>query len=242
MAAVAVAVRLTEAHRLAQQRVAAATVARMQAVWPLLDPIDLDGTSDRWLTAAAPVIDTGATTSAKVAEGYIRAFKAAELPGGDQVPAVVVQLPVAEQVATSLLVTGPVQVKIQMTAGVPLQQATDSALASSSRAAMRHALNSGRNYIVDAVQADPQASGWARVTSAKPCAWCAMLASRGPVYKSNDTASFDAHDHCSCSLEPLYRDDAPWPPSAQQWADVWQQAKADSGDTLSVFRQLVTAS
>lgn len=41
--------------------------------------------------------------------------------------------------------------------------------------------------------------GWARVLAGETnCAFCAMLASRGPVYHSEGTASFDAHDGCDC--------------------------------------------
>lgn len=35
-----------------------------------------------------------------------------------------------------------------------------------------------------------------------PCAWCAMLASRGFAYMSAESASASSHHHCSCSIVP----------------------------------------
>ena len=44
---------------------------------------------------------------------------------------------------------------------------------------------------------------YARVpTSAVPCEWCAMLASRGFVYRSAESAEAASHHHCSCTIVP----------------------------------------
>ena len=44
---------------------------------------------------------------------------------------------------------------------------------------------------------------YARVpTSFVPCEWCAMLASRGFVYKSAENAEAASHHHCSCTMVP----------------------------------------
>lgn len=44
---------------------------------------------------------------------------------------------------------------------------------------------------------------FARVpTSAVPCAWCAMLASRGFDYRSMESASAASHHHCTCTIVP----------------------------------------
>ena len=40
-----------------------------------------------------------------------------------------------------------------------------------------------------------------------PCGFCAMLASRGPVYKSSESAGIRAdryHDHCFCTCTPVF--------------------------------------
>ena len=44
---------------------------------------------------------------------------------------------------------------------------------------------------------------YARVpTRAVPCEWCAMLASRGFVYKSAERAEAGSHHHCTCTIVP----------------------------------------
>ncbi|MDV6274083.1 EndoU domain-containing protein [Rhodococcus erythropolis] len=87
--------------------------------------------------------------------------------------------------------------------------------------AERHARMPSREAFTDAVESDDDDDGpeigWARVlTGAESCGFCAMLASRGPVYKSKKTAS-DAggvdgksyHDNCDCEVV-LVREDQDW--------------------------------
>lgn len=87
--------------------------------------------------------------------------------------------------------------------------------------AERHARMPSREALTDAVESDdddvgPEV-GWARVlTGAESCGFCAMLASRGPVFKSKKSAS-DAggvdgkayHDNCDCEVI-LVREDQDW--------------------------------
>lgn len=240
MAATTAARRLTEKHRLAQNRIAAQTVARMHLVWPLLDPEAVDASFERWFTAADPIIQTQSSKSAELAANYLRTFKALEL-GGIEPASIVIATAPSEAVATSLWVEGPVSIKRAMTAGMPVAKASELAETRSASAAMRHALNGGRETTTRSTNADAQALGWARVTAGrKVCSFCAMLASRGPVYQ-DDTARFQAHDHCTCSVEPVYRDDAAWPTGSDRWRDLWAQARDAEGDTEANFRQLVAA-
>lgn len=241
MASVLEARRLTEAHRLAQARLGAETVVRMETIWPLLDPLNLDATFERWMVAAQSVIDSMRTASIGVAGNYVTTFKTLEL-GASARTAVTIAAPLSpDAVTTSLLVTGPVSVKRAVSVGTQLAQAVDVAKANSAKAAMRHALSGGRQTIEATVANDHQSLGWARATSGKPCSFCAMLASRGPVYKGQGTANFQAHDGCSCSTEPVYRHDAAWPPGSEKWAGLWSDAKAADGPTVNEFRRLVEA-
>jgi len=77
------------------------------------------------------------------------------------------------------------------------------ALVRVSGAVARHVLDSARETLLASVRADRRARGWARVTSAEPCKFCAMLASRGAVYSAT-SGVFQAHDHCGCTLEPAF--------------------------------------
>lgn len=56
---------------------------------------------------------------------------------------------------------------------------------------------------------DPKKPRWARVPAgAETCMWCIMLASRGFVYHSEETASH-SHAHCDCRIVPSWDKDNP---------------------------------
>jgi hypothetical protein len=62
--------------------------------------------------------------------------------------------------------------------------------------------NAGRDTVTGSSIADPKARGWAR-DGAGDCAFCSMLIDRGAVY-SEDSADFEAHDHCQCAAVPVF--------------------------------------
>jgi hypothetical protein len=75
-----------------------------------------------------------------------------------------------------------------------------------SGAIQRFVLYSGRTTVARNVQLDRERPRFGRVpTGAKTCAWCSMLASRGFVYLTKDTAGIvasDYHDDCDCQIVP----------------------------------------
>lgn len=237
MASTAEAGRLTEAHRLAQARLGAQTAAQILSTWRLVDPAALDATVEAWLRVAVPIIGAQRTTSARLAANYLTAFRALEL--GRSARPIVARLAEdldARQAATSLTVTGPARVKAATGRGVALATASTLGQTGSARSSMRLALDGGRSTISATVAADPQALGWARATSGSPCAFCAMLASRGPAY-SEETVAFEAHDGCSCGAEPVYHRDADWPAGARDLRDLWDAHTRGEEDQLNAFRR-----
>lgn len=194
--------RLTLAHKRAQGQIGSQTVARMRTVWDRLDGNDLDGSFNRWLAAAVPIIETQRTAAARTAASYLSAFRAIEV-GSEFAPVMVAEL-ARDEVTTSLLVTGPVSVKNAMSRGIPLVRAMSVAEAASAASAMRHAMDGGRDTILATTQADERARGWERVASGNACAFCQMLAGRGAVY-GEASADFESHDGCGCTAEPVYR-------------------------------------
>lgn len=220
MAATAEGRRLTEAHRLAQARLAALVTQQMLAAWPLLDPTDIDATVPRWLSVSAPIVRAQHQNSAQLAAGYLRAFRAAELGTATGAPISVADRIPVEQVTTSLTVTGPVAMKVATGNGAAIP--ADTAFVRLAGAAQRLALDGGRSTITGHIRSDPKALGWARAASGRACSFCAMLAGRGPVY-STDTVSFRAHDHCHCQAEPVYREDAEWPAGSRRYADLYAE-------------------
>lgn len=209
----------------------------------------MDGTIERWLRATVPLIQQQQAQSARLAAEYMRAFRAMELGIGDTFVARAVVEEAVEAIVTSLTVTGPVTIKEQTKRLATLEHAATLAESRSSAAAMRHVLNAGRNTILINVAEDRRALGYARKTSGDTCSFCAMLASRGPVYKDD---SFEAsnrrfvgqgeakvHDNCYCGFEPLYHRDAAWPPGSRRYQELWNEAKSLDGDTTKNFRRLI---
>lgn len=88
-----------------------------------------------------------------------------------------------------------------------LDAARDKAGAAQAAAVSRMVENAGRGAVFDAIQADGKALGWVRVSDGDPCAFCAMLLSRGAVYKSAESAYGDGdlyHDNCQCVAVPVF--------------------------------------
>lgn len=86
----------------------------------------------------------------------------------------------------------------------------------------RAVMNVGRDAVLNSVQADKKALGWARVTKATPCSFCALLSTRGAVYKSEQTADFQAHNNCQCFAVPVFTS---YEPTAQirEYQALYQQ-------------------
>lgn len=135
--------------------------------------------------------------------------------------------------------------------GATARQAKDRAATALSGTATRLSLEGGRSVISDTVAADDDVLGWMRLTDADPCSWCAMLASRGAVYKNERTAgrakndrftgegAFKWHDHCGCVAIAVTSGDDPHLQRAEELYDQWQQATAGhSGKgALNAWRQ-----
>ena len=233
--------RLTEAHRLAQARLGARTVNQMLAAWPVLDLSDMDGTFPRWLRVVQPLLAAQYRSSARLAGNYLMAFRGAEVGSSAWAPTLVEEIAV-EQVATSMLVTGPAAIRSALAAGTKWETAIEVARVGSARSAMRLALAGGRETITTSVARDRRALGWARTTSGSPCSFCAMAASRGPVYDEG-TVRFEAHDGCSCSAEPVYDRDAQWPAGARELQSLWQESTRglSDKDARNAFRSALAA-
>lgn len=243
MAITAAGAALTRRHRRTQATIATVTSRRLTALWRLLDPNDLDATSPGWVTASTDVVRGGYALSARAASAYYTAFRAVELalpPDPILPPATTLDV---GAVRTSFIVTGPVSVKSGTGRGEPLDRTVANALVRVLGAGQRHAVAGSRDTLTAAPRLDRMARGWARVASGDGCAFCLMLASRGPVY-TEESADFEAHDHCTCGVEPVLGDDYQWPDTSIAAREQWDALSVygdGPGANLYNFRRAVEA-
>lgn len=232
---------LTEAHRRSQLSIRAAALRSLLALWPAFSMRDIDAS---WLvleTALMLLVTQARSQSSSIATAYYLSFRNAEGIRGP-VPVDPPPMPVWEVAARrSLTVTGPVAAKQAIAAGRPPAEARDIALVRLSGSVGRLTLDGGRNVITGMVNAEPHRIGWIRVTSPSPCAFCAMLATRGPIYRE-ETVGFQSHDHCACTAEPIVRNDrSAWPERNRELLRTWNETtRGLSGrDAVSAFRAAI---
>ncbi|MBW3663565.1 MAG: hypothetical protein KY469_10735 [Actinobacteria bacterium] len=235
MAATTAGAALTEAHRVGQVRLAALTVVQVGRVWPALDPADLTRTWPALEQAITALVTRGRPRSAQLTLEYLRAFLQAEAGRTLTRPEPIIGLD-RDRLVTSLRVTGPVTIKQATAAGAPLARTSRTALAQVAAAASRHVLDAGRATAL-ATALNEGFNRWTRVSDGSPCAFCAMLVSRGPVYLTRDTAEFQAHDRCGCTVEVVVAGDG-WTPQARRFHDIWNDATRGERDQLTAFRRV----
>lgn len=237
---------LTDQHRQAQAAVSALALRDFLALWPLWQG---DDKSFNVLVAAAIVlIRAHHRISTSLAGAYYEAFRRAEVVGGFASPRLADPINV-EQITASLNYTGRVMTRKALLAGRSPVEARETALVRTSGAVTRHVLAGGRDTIVKSTGEDPRALKWARVTRGEPCAFCAMIASRGAVFLGEDTAEFQAHDHCNCQAEPHF-EGSKMPIDSARWRDLYNRAQREarktgelergtSNDALNAFRRML---
>jgi hypothetical protein len=262
MAITAQAAALTEAHRVAQSKNGALVAYVVAQLWlRMIDPNDISGSAANLILKLIPQLRQRRDFSALQARQYYQAFRKLEAKGDDGFSLPAMSELNLEALETSLRVTGEVALKKRI-AGLPLndniptltqqllvKQAIEETAVDISGAATRHVMNGGRDELLNAADNDPQALGYIRVTDGDPCYFCAMLASRGPVY---DDLSFDqsdprfvgpgehkVHDHCGCSTEPVFDRKTKWPGKAKAAETAWIDLSRELGHvpTINEFRR-----
>jgi hypothetical protein len=167
------------------------------------------------------------------------------------------------QVEASLRVTGPHTIKHRIGQGEPPERALRNAEAHAGGAGLRHVNDGGRDTMLTVVRNDRAALGYIRVTQPGCCSFCAMLASRGPVFSTEWAAggsnrrsdrhkkdprtpfvgdgSFKVHDNCKCHIEVVYSEKTGWPGQGKEFQQMWNtyiQNKYSGEDALKAWRRL----
>ncbi|HYH54017.1 MAG TPA: hypothetical protein VD761_07795 [Solirubrobacterales bacterium] len=234
---------LTEQHHTAQIQVRARALRDYLRLWPIWNG---DEESFNQMAAAAIVLVRAYHgLSATLASSYFQSFRLAEQVAGEA--AIRPAGPIDEsKVLSGLVVTGRDSVADALRAGRSPEDARRAALTRTSGSITRQVLTGGRETLVRSVAEDKEALGWGRVTDGNPCPFCALLASRGPVYKE-ETVDFEAHDHCTCAAMPFYKG-ADWPARGREFKALYDRSvrearqarelrRGTSNDLLNAFRR-----
>lgn len=224
--------RITEQHRRAQLLVRSSALDDMLRIWPALDSKNPLAGWPAVERAALAVIHDRRQESVNAATLYLQDFRTAEIGASRAVQAVASTDELVRAATVALRVTGPLTAirLAEQKAADPLA----TAFVRVTGAVSRLVLNGGRETIERFTRNDEQSLGWARTVSGRACYFCAMLASRGPVYREA-TVSFRAHDHCACGMEPVYRRGAEWPPRAREFQELWRTATRGTSGQESVI-------
>lgn len=223
---------LTDQHRRRQVRLAISADSKARRAWDrTLDLNDLKGSQPIWKRTMIQLIETWWNISASVAADYMPRFREAETgeTGGLEVGMPRFDRKEAER---RIDWAGSTNVLWHLAQGQTEQAAYEAARSLFLGIFHEAVLTGGRATIERWAEKDTRAIGWRRVSDGHPCAFCAMLVTRGPVYTSQRKAMYTDnpatgipagtlhkyHPHCGCTVEVVYGD---WKPTEkeQRWID-----------------------
>lgn len=214
-------------------------VADLRRVWRRFDLTDAVAARRALEEVLPALVDRYGEVSATVGGDWYDDLRARSSPPG-RFTAVMADPPA----------TGAVRANVRWSV-TPLFSETRDSRQAFARAALvlsRHALQPARDTVTRSARRDPARPRWARVPgAADPCAFCLMLASRGPIYHTEDTAGGLNPDHyhadCRCSPTPLWAGDSL--PSGYdpdelyaQYQEARQATEADYPTTRGVLSEL----
>lgn len=227
---------LTQQHRLAQLALRAWLLRDLSQLWPLFVVSDFSS-FDRFVLAAQLLVQQRYVDSIGLASGYLALFRTIEGVAGPLDAVTPPPIP-SSVIDDSLRATGLRGTLNARRAGLSVEAAARNGFVGAAGAASTLVLTGGRQTILQTIARDPARPRWQRATSGRPCAFCAMLASRGPAFRSEASADFQAHDHCSCTPEPAYAGSR-LPEASQGFREQWREAThgLSGTDALNTFRR-----
>lgn len=213
------------AQRAQQTVLMTAMTAALVKAWPLYVPGD-SRSVDRWIAAVYALVNRfGRASSSSAATFYERARADATLGRYRAVVAPAVPEQAVQSAMRWALTLTPSAVEL----------AADGA-------ATKLALDAGRVTLISNITADKKATAWVRVARPGACSFCRLLAIRGPVYRSETTAGFEAHDHCRCFPSPIFAGQKyQAPANVLEWRRQYEESTAglSGAAARNAFRRAV---
>ena len=224
---------LTEAQRVGQNALAelAGRTAR-RGFYRKLSSRNIDTGRSAWVAESTVQAAAFARESQRRTGLYLSEYADAEGMTLDVVTPGVSRAMLSEQ----MVLSGPVAFKVAKSHGLDDVAAMRVAAERVETTARWAVMGSSRRMTLQTARHN--GAHWRRVTDGKPCAFCAMLASRGPVY-SEDTVNFRAHRVCGCTAEACKEDAQEWVPTGVE--SQWVEAYSDASDAASAVGQVSTA-
>jgi hypothetical protein len=227
-----------QSHYVTQAALIAALVAALRRLWPSLDPTDVRKAYEPYKRGAAALVAQFSSASISLSADYFEAMR--EQAGISTAFRTPVIDPMADAQIQAYIDTTTRDFLAQVELDAEVLNAEIEA------AAQAMVLDAGRNELLEAIERDTEAKGWARVTKPGACAFCLMLAIRGPVY-SRETVGFRAHTNakggatCRCTAEPLFGKHYEAPAHIREAGALWD--KSTNGfkgrDAINEFRRAV---
>ena len=182
-------------HVQQQEQIGASVAAGLALLWPIIRFDALSESARAWLHSVTLQIKQGWDESAAAAFEYVQAAKWSVEPETPPLVRVETVFPV-QDIQTAMRVTGPVEVKRQVSRARPEAEAMKAGKDASTGVGATKATDGGRAQVLELIRKDApsrlnrgQPIGYARKTDSNPCYFCALLASQGAVYFTE--SSFD---------------------------------------------------
>lgn len=210
---------------------AAASIRDILTIWSQLNMQDVRSSWPALRTALMALIQNRYRQASALGQSYYQqARQAAGVPGVADLASPA--MPGDDLISATLDATGPYGMLGRIKAGQQVAQAAQNSGVIMAGAGQRLITNGARQAVLQSVDADKRAVAWMRVTSSNPCSFCSLLASRGAVYRSEESASFESHAHCACVAAPVFsRADAKATRNNPLYQQYKQATKGTSGQS-----------
>lgn len=226
------------AQRTAQEGIAALAVADLRRAWATLDPTDPPAATRAAIAAAVDTTAAYGDLAGLVAADFYDELRALAAPPGRFSATPAGPVPLGQVEAATRWAVGPLWSS---------EPDGDAALRRLSGSVRRLSLQPGRSTVWEASRSE--GVRYAVVPQIDACSWCLMLASRGAVYHSSQTARVSTtlgreaeyHDSCRCVIAPVWND-RDLPQINRDLAAEWRQTTAGERDQLAAWRRHIAAS
>lgn len=217
------------AHRTVQGGITALAVGDVRQAWAQIDPTNPPSATRAAIAATREVTSVyGDLAAVAAADFYDELRTIAGVPGRfSAAPAGPV--PAAQAEAAARWAVAPIWSS---------EPDASRALARLSGSVRRLSLQPGRSTVLEATS--EEGIRHAIVPRADACDWCLMLASRGAVYHTGQTAQVSTHDSCRCVATPIWHERG-LPQINRDLAAEWRQATAGERDQLDAWRRHIAA-